>query len=342
MTTTQTQTNPITLWGAQEIDITSAISTPPPPRKTVLAGLPIGAVGILYGAGARGKSYLTLAIGSAVADPNTHHLFGHPDWPVGVGPVLLANIEDPKEEVERRMYYMGQLKYAFNSDLHVLAPERAPRLLVEIAPGQIVSNESGWTELTQLITDIQPVLVILDPLIKLHGLNENSNNSMIHFIDRVAGLARQMQVAILVVHHSAKAGRNATGDVSAARGAAVIIDEARWSAELGPLSAQEAKNIPEPDRWRYAALRVTKANYGPVPQPLYLYRGREGVLVRSQHPDHVVVTPATSEHEDVNPPAPPPPRQPAPADESNGDEVPFGPELDREVSNDGTLPDWWR
>lgn len=311
-----TPDNPLTLWGAAPLDIAAAKTNPPAAPPMILPGFKAGTVGVLYGGGGGGKSFLSLHIAAAVATGNK--LFA---WDVSQGPVVLIQMEDDTDEMARRIRAIEQYETFPDGDLYIYpASPPKPRLLTAAGgrgepPDR---NDKALRELYGLVQSVQARLVILDPLIRLHALDENANSDMIHLTDTLDGLARTTGAGVLLVHHTTKAGRSGGGDNALARGAGVLTDEARWAAELGPLTEKEAQGISESDRWKYLALRVTKCNYGPRPDPLYLYRTAGGALMLSKRPTPTTSTPKARGKNKVVALA-------STAEASEPDEIDFGP-----------------
>ena len=71
-------------------------------------------------------------------------------------------------------------------------------------------------------------LLIVDPLIKIGGFNENDNCQAGYFAAVLEQIAVEKDLAILLSHHVSKqAGRDGINDQTSARGASAIVDESR-------------------------------------------------------------------------------------------------------------------
>lgn len=71
-------------------------------------------------------------------------------------------------------------------------------------------------------------LLIIDPLIKIGGFNENDNCQAGYFAAVLEQIAVEKDLAILLSHHVSKqAGRDGINDQTSARGASAIVDESR-------------------------------------------------------------------------------------------------------------------
>jgi hypothetical protein len=104
-------------------------------------------------------------------------------------------------------------------------------------------------------------LVILDPFIKIHGLNESDNPDMDFVCSTLIKIAQDCNVAIDALAHTHK-GAIAAGDADARRGASAQRDAGRLDYTLTVMTETEADSfgiMPE-DRKRYVRLDKAKAN----------------------------------------------------------------------------------
>lgn len=89
------------------VDVLQAFSTEPVPQDFVLPGFLVGTVGALVAPGSTGKSMLALQLACAIASDcpkaNTTGLAIN-----RAGHVLYVNLEDPFDEIKRRLYALGQ------------------------------------------------------------------------------------------------------------------------------------------------------------------------------------------------------------------------------------------
>ncbi|HTN09380.1 MAG TPA: AAA family ATPase, partial [Acetobacteraceae bacterium] len=105
-------------------------------------------------------------------------------------------------------------------------------------------------------------LIVVDPFVKSHQLDENANAQIDAAATAWAEIAEATGAAVLLVHHVRK---GATSDVDAMRGAKALTDAARSAALLTPMTAEEARHlsVPERERWRHVRLDDAKANMAP-------------------------------------------------------------------------------
>jgi hypothetical protein len=111
------------------------------------------------------------------------------------GSVLLFPAEDSLAVVRRRL---EGISAAAGLDLASLAID------VITAPTLRLDRESDTELLTNTVQSLQPSLLILDPLIRLHRVDENDASQMAALLSFLRHLQRTFQVAVVVVHHARK------------------------------------------------------------------------------------------------------------------------------------------
>ena len=150
------------------------------------------AVGILGGEPKCCKSFLALDLAVSVAS-------GAPclrQFPVRrSGPVLLFPAEDSLAVVRQRLEGIATTAQVPFSSLAVQ---------VITAPSLRLDTPTDRQRLTQTVQQQRPVLLILDPLIRLHRVDENDATQIAALLSYLRELQRQFQLAVLVVHHARK------------------------------------------------------------------------------------------------------------------------------------------
>jgi DNA polymerase I-like protein with 3'-5' exonuclease and polymerase domains len=111
------------------------------------------------------------------------------------------------------------------------------------------------------IARYHPDLIILDPFVKLHRLQENSNVDMDYLADRLATIAHDHDIAIDSPAHTRK-GTATAGDIDIRRGASAMPDAERLDRTLLVMSEDEANQfgIDPIDRHYYLRLDRAKVN----------------------------------------------------------------------------------
>jgi hypothetical protein len=167
------------------------------------------AVGILGGEPKCCKSFLALDLAVSVASGAPclgHFAVCH------TGPVLLFPAEDSLAVVRQRL-----------EGICSTAAVDFQSLQVEVitAPTLRLDTLKDRERLNNTVQARQPRLLVLDPLIRLHRLDENDASQIAVLLSYLRQLQRAFQVAILVVHHARK-DANATRPGQALRGSSEL------------------------------------------------------------------------------------------------------------------------
>jgi hypothetical protein len=158
------------------------------------------AVGIVGGEPKCCKSFLALDLAVAVAS-GTACLRRFPV--ARPGRVLLYAAEDALHVVRRRLEGICAAAGCelAELDVHVIT---AATLRID----QVADRE----RLEHTIAELKPRLLILDPFVRLHRIDENTSGEVAPLLAYLRTLQRQHQLAVLVVHHARKsAGRMRAG-----------------------------------------------------------------------------------------------------------------------------------
>ena len=157
------------------------------------------AVGVIGGAPKACKSWLGLDLAVSVASGTA--CLGH--FPVeATGPAVVYLAEDALHAVRDRIDQLCRHRgLALDRlDVHVVT---APSLRLDL--------ETDRHALEQTLTDLQPRLLLLDPLVRLHRLDENSAADISGLLGFLRELNRRHDVAVVLVHHMAKRARHDPG-----------------------------------------------------------------------------------------------------------------------------------
>ena len=150
------------------------------------------AVGILGGEPKCCKSFLALDVAVSVASG----VACLRQFPVRrQGPVLLFPAEDSLAVVRQRLEAIAaaaQVPFA-SLPVHVIT---APTLRLDTATDR--------ERLTHTVQEQRPLLLILDPLIRLHRVDENDATQIAALLSYLRQIQRQFQLAVMVVHHARK------------------------------------------------------------------------------------------------------------------------------------------
>jgi hypothetical protein len=150
------------------------------------------AVGILGGEPKCCKSFLALDVALSVASGAACLR----QFPVRrTGKVLLFPAEDSLSVVRQRLQGIA---CAAQVDFESLPVE------VITAPSLRLDTPADRQRLTQTVGDLQPILLILDPLIRLHRVDENDASQIGALLSFLRELQRQFNLAVMLVHHARK------------------------------------------------------------------------------------------------------------------------------------------
>lgn len=152
------------------------------------------AVGIVGGEPKCGKSFLALDLAVAVASgvpALRRYGVPHP------GPVLLFAAEDPLHVVRDRLAAIAEASGVdFDTlDVHVITQ---PMLRLDL--------DADRQRLRQTVAALRPRLLVLDPFVRLHRIDENAAGEVAPLLASLRTLQRQLHAAVLVVHHARKGG----------------------------------------------------------------------------------------------------------------------------------------
>lgn len=152
------------------------------------------AVGIVGGEPKCCKSFLALDLAVAVAaGVPCLRRFGVPR----AGRVLLFAAEDALHIVRRRLEGIAAAVGVALTDLDIQ---------VITAPTVRLDLDADRRNLAETVARLQPRLLILDPFVRLHRIDENASGEVAPLLAYLRELQRRHGVAVLVVHHSRKGG----------------------------------------------------------------------------------------------------------------------------------------
>ena len=152
------------------------------------------AVGIVGGEPKYCKSFLALDLAVAVAGgvPCLRRFTVR-----RAGRVLLFAAEDALHIVRRRLEGISAAAGValVNLDIQVIT---APTVRLDL--------DADRRNLAETVARLQPRLLILDPFVRLHRIDENASGEVAPLLAYLRELQRRHDVAVLVVHHAKKGG----------------------------------------------------------------------------------------------------------------------------------------
>ena len=157
------------------------------------------AVGIVGGEPKCGKSFLALDLAVAVAAgvPCLRRFAA-----AQPGPVLMFAAEDAGHIVRDRLAGIARAAGARFEALDIAVID-VPTLRLDHRPDR--------QRLLETVERIGPRLLVLDPLVRLHGVDENTVAEIAPILGFLRDLQRRFEAAVLLVHHARKSGATRPG-----------------------------------------------------------------------------------------------------------------------------------
>jgi RecA-family ATPase len=250
----------------KHIDL-SRLAQPLPERRFLVPDwIPTGHVTSIYGEGSSGKSFLAMILGACMS--------GGIPW-LGTSVtrcrVLGFFCEDNDEELLiRQNKILRGLALTWQDVVdHLFICDRvgSQNAMMTFDQGRAV-NGPALRDIMAKIDEVKPRLLILDNIAHLYGGNENDRFQVTTFLNHLAGLARQIDGAVVLLGHPPKNEAQYSGSTA-------------WSNNVrARLWLEKCKD--DEDRW---ILRRAKTNYA-EPFDLPLLRDPITGLVRPDDPSY--------------------------------------------------------
>ena len=253
------------------------------PRRHWLYGTHLlrGRVSLDVAAGGLGKSALKIGEGLAMASGKQLYgkEIGRPDLPDS-NPlrVWIYNLEDDEDELMLRtraaMKHFGLTLDDLGGRLFVDSGLDQPCIVAKTGPtGTVIAHPL----IAALIAEIRMRkidVLILDPFVSSHSLNENDNNAIDEVVKGAwVRIAHECNCAVNLVHHIRKTNGEAA-TIDSARGSSSLIGAVRSAQVFNRMTEDEAERAKiNPEHRRYY-FRVTneKANNAPPAEGSDWYR----------------------------------------------------------------------
>ena len=212
--------------------------------------LPIGEITIMYAAGGTGKSFATVGIASDITTGRTLPRYGNQQVATKPEKVLFISSEDNESVILNRM---REAKGNPNNCFVLKTPKTRKELDTEsfLLP-QNKDDIMRIQALADLLEEIHPKLVIIDPWSVYIGDDKNMNkaNDVRGVTNVLTVLAKEFHCAILVVAHVNKMPQTENAN-NAVSGSTALIDSSRSALCIRSFGADSDRRV----------MIQTKSNY---------------------------------------------------------------------------------
>ena len=225
-----------------------------------------GEVTAIIAPGGTGKSTIGAAMALSLASGQP--LLGKP-LPRGPQSAWIYNLEDSQDELERQVsaacLFHGIVPDDCRNRLCVDSGLAQPLCTATEDRDGFALAEGVFAQVAATVRERGISVVIVDPFVSSHAVQENSNGAIDAIAKRWKRLAQEADCAVVLVHHTKKlGGREVTAEDG--RGAVALRDAARVVLPLNAMSQAEAEELGITDpQLRRSLVRVDtgKANRAP-------------------------------------------------------------------------------
>ena len=122
------------------------------------------------------------------------------------------------------LYYLAEGGYYPNRErlkkmAENIPPDNTENFLIDFPPYMPINHPESYDEIYKTIKASDAEVVILDPLIRFHDVDENSANGISEVFSRIRQLIDKLGISVILVHHTGKVQSRG------GRGSSVIIGE---------------------------------------------------------------------------------------------------------------------
>jgi hypothetical protein len=182
--------------------------------------------------------------------------------------VLIVSLEDDDKELRRRILaarlHHGIDQAELKGWLFLSAPGAAGGKLM-------TADKAGRTVRGQLAANLEAVVaargidvVSLDPFVKAHSVDENSNSAIDDVVQVLTDLGAKYNIAVDAPHHVSK-GLSDPGNANRGRGASAMKDGGRLVYTLSGMSTDEAQAFGVPEKERRSLVRMDSGKVNITP-----------------------------------------------------------------------------
>ena len=203
----------------------------------------------------------------------------------------VINLEDPMSEMQMRtiaaMKHHDLKPSEVKGKLFMDGEDTMSITLAAEGRDGLITNDALIEHMTKKIKANNIGVVIIDPFVSTHLVNENNNGSVQAVVSMLRKLARDTNTSIMLVHHIRKTnGEDAT--VDSVRGAVSLIGAARAARVINRITPEDAMALGVNENESRGIFRIDdgKANLAP-PSDKAVYR--QMVSVEIANGEHIGV-----------------------------------------------------
>lgn len=199
--------------------------------------------------------------------------------------VWIINLEDPRSEMLMRtlaaMKHYGLTEKDVKGQLFLDGEDDIQITLAAESRDGVIKNDALLEYMRAKIIAEGIGVVIVDPFVSTHMVNENSNAAIQSVVSMFRELARDTGAAVMLVHHTRK-GNGEDANIDSVRGAGSLIGAARSARVINKVTKEDAEKLGVSHKEATGIFRVDdgKANLSP-PADEALYRRMIGVQIEN-------------------------------------------------------------
>jgi hypothetical protein len=219
-----------------------------------------GILSVTISPGGIGKS--SLALVEALQMATGRELHGRA-VPAGAVRVWYINLEDPPEELDRRLagacLHYGITDADNGGRLFINSGIDTPLKLARLTNSrQARLDEDAFAHLEEQVRANRIDAIVIDPFVSSHEVEESDNGMIDRVSKRLARLAMRCDIAVGLVHHTKKLPAGQEHDADSSRGASSLINTARVVRVLNPMTKEEAGGAGIPTELRRLYFRASR------------------------------------------------------------------------------------
>ena len=197
--------------------------------------------------------------------------------------VWVINLEDPMSEMQMRtiaaMQHYGLTPDDIKGRLFMDGEDTMEITLAAENRDGLITNDDMLAAMIRVIKQNKIGVVILDPFVSAHLVNENNNGSIQAVVAMLRKLARDTNSSVQLVHHIRK-GNGDDATIDSVRGAGSLIGAARAARVINRITPDDAIALGVDEHEALGIFRIDdgKANLAP-PSDKAVYRRMQSVEI---------------------------------------------------------------